>query len=98
MLGLAVHVVRPARVVMDIAVPAQCFLGLSDVIAAGATIGVTTHRHARRLTARIHDRTTLDEIVRLVAEPPLSAASSPSGCAGREVWATWRSPRRDRRW
>jgi hypothetical protein len=65
MLRLAVRVARPTRVAMDIAVPAQCFLGLSDIIAAGATIGVTTRRHARRLTIRMDDRTALDEIVLL---------------------------------
>lgn len=65
MLRLAVRVVRPAPVAMDIAVPAQCFLGLSDIIAAGATIGVTTRRYMRRLTVRSDDRTLLNEIVLL---------------------------------
>lgn len=65
-LCLSIRVMRrPVRVAMDITVPAQCFLGLSDVITAGATIGVTTRRHARRLTARIDDRTSLDEVVLL---------------------------------
>jgi hypothetical protein len=67
MLRLAVRIVQPARVAMDIAVPAQCFLGLSDIIAAGATIGVTTQQNARRLTARTDDRTCLDEIILLGA-------------------------------
>ncbi len=65
MLSLAVRVTQPIRVTMDIAVPAQCFLGLSDIVAAGATIGVTTRRHARRLTVRTDDPTTLEEIVLL---------------------------------
>jgi hypothetical protein len=66
MLCLSVRVMRrPVRVAMDIAVPAQCFLGLSDIVTAGATIGVTTRRHARRLTTRIDDRTALDEVVLL---------------------------------
>ncbi len=65
MLRLAVRVMQPVHVTMDIAVPAQCFLGLSDIVAAGATIGVTTRRHARRLTVRINDHSTLDEIVML---------------------------------
>lgn len=65
MLRLAVRVTEPARVAMDIAVPAQCFLGLSDVLAAGATVGVTSRRHARRLTVRTDDRASLDEIVLL---------------------------------
>ncbi|HEY7595391.1 MAG TPA: hypothetical protein VH969_19730 [Actinophytocola sp.] len=64
-LCLAVRVTEPARFAMDIAVPAQCFLGLSDILAAGATIGVTSRRHARRLTIRTDDRASLDEIVLL---------------------------------
>ena len=64
-LSLAVLVLGPVRVAMDIAVPAQCFLGLSRTISAGATVGVTTRRHARRLTTRTDDRTVLDEVVLL---------------------------------
>lgn len=65
MLRLAVRVDRPAAVAMDIAVPAQFFLGLTDIIAAGATIGVTTRPHARRLMARTDDRSSLNEIILL---------------------------------
>jgi hypothetical protein len=43
----------------DQVVSAQCILGRSDSIAAGATVGVTT----RRLTARTGDRASLDEVV-----------------------------------
>ncbi len=64
-LRLAVRVLEPAVLALDVAVPAQCFLGLSDIVAAGATIGVTTRKHARRLTARVDDREALDEVVLL---------------------------------
>jgi hypothetical protein len=65
LLRLAVRVSRPARVALDIVVPAQCFLGLSDIIAAGATVSVTTRQRARRLAVRTDDRASLDEIVLL---------------------------------
>lgn len=65
LLRLAVLVRRPVKLALDLAVPAQCFLGLSDIVAAGATLGVTTRRHARRITARVDHGQALEDVVLL---------------------------------
>lgn len=65
LLRLAVQVLQPAELTLDVTVPGQCFLGLSDIVAAGATLGVTTRGSARRLTARVDDRRVLDHVVLL---------------------------------
>ncbi|MGH3881403.1 MAG: hypothetical protein ACRDSK_30630 [Actinophytocola sp.] len=63
-LRLTVRASAPTPLAVDILVPAQCFLGLNDVVARGAAIGVTTRQHARRLVARI-DRSGLPGVVLL---------------------------------
>lgn len=67
LLRLEAWVRKPLDLALEIAVPAQCFLGLSDIVSAGATIAVTTRRHARRLMARVDDRTALDDVLLLGA-------------------------------
>lgn len=45
--------------------PAECFLGLSDVAARGAAVALTTRRHARRLTTRADSSQVLDDVLPL---------------------------------
>ncbi len=49
---------------VGIVLPARCFLGMFDVMARGAALGVTTSGRARRFTAR-PDHQALDGIVLL---------------------------------
>lgn len=65
LLRLAVRVRRPVGVALDIAVPAQCLLGLADIVAAGATLAVTTRGRAERITARGDEHHALREVVLL---------------------------------
>lgn len=64
-LTLSVRAVEPVPMNLEILVPAECFLGLSDVTSRGATVALTTRRHARRLTARAGTNQAFDDILRL---------------------------------
>jgi hypothetical protein len=64
-LTLSVQADEPVAVDLDIAVPAECFLGLSDVVARGAAVALTTRRHARRLATRADSSQVVDDILPL---------------------------------
>lgn len=60
----------PERFAVDVLVPARRVLGVLDVVARGATVGITTSRHAGALTGRRIDiRRALHEVVLLNCEP-----------------------------
>lgn len=65
----------PERFALKIVVPAQRVLGILDVLARGATIGVTTSRHAARLTGRLDIRRALPEVVLFSCEPSTELAA-----------------------
>lgn len=65
LLGLSTRTTVPAANELEILVPAQCFLGLSGVVAQGAAVAVATRRHARRLAVRTDDRQALDVVLPL---------------------------------
>ena len=66
LLRLAIHGDAPVRFTTEIIFPARQILGILGVVARGATIGITTNRHAGRLVGRGVDiRRALDEVVLL---------------------------------
>lgn len=65
LLGLSARTTVPAANELEILVPAQCFLGMSGVVAQGAAVAVATRRHARRHAARTDDREALDAVLPL---------------------------------
>lgn len=66
LLRLAVHGDAPVRFATEIILPAGPVVGILDVVARGATIGITTHRHAAALYGRGVDiRRALTELVLL---------------------------------
>lgn len=66
LLRLAIHGDAPVRFATEIIFPAREVLGILGVVARGATIGITTSRHAGRLMGRGVDiRRALDEVVLL---------------------------------
>ncbi len=65
LLGLSARTTVPAASDLEILVPAQCFLGMSGVMAQGAAVAVATRRHARRLAVRTEDRQALDVVLPL---------------------------------
>lgn len=65
LLGLSVRASTPVDLDLDVLVPAECFLGLFDIAAHGATVALTTRGHARRLTARAGTSQVFDDILLL---------------------------------
>lgn len=65
LLGLSACTTVPAAVDLEILVPAQCFLGMSCIVAQGAAVAVATRRHARRLAARTDHRQALADVLPL---------------------------------
>jgi hypothetical protein len=65
----------PERFAVEIIVPAHRVLGILDVVARGATIGVTTSRRAARLGARPDIRRALPEIVLFSCQPSTELAA-----------------------
>jgi hypothetical protein len=64
LLRMDVHTTADAGQDVEIILSARCFLGVFDIVARGATVGVTASRRARRFTAR-PDHEALDGIVLL---------------------------------
>lgn len=69
LLRLTVYADFPVRFESDVLVPAERVLDALDVVARGATIGITTRRHARGLRERVDVRAALRHLV-LVSCPP----------------------------
>lgn len=59
----------PVRFESDVLVPAERVLGVLDVLARGATIGITTSRHAAGLHARVDVHAALRHLVLLGCPP-----------------------------
>ncbi len=75
LLKIAVDAEAPERFAVDILVPARQVLGVLDVVARGATIGITTSRHVGRLSGRVDIRQALHEVVLLSCEPSTELAT-----------------------
>jgi hypothetical protein len=71
LLWLTVRADAPVRFESGILVPAERVLGILDVVARGATIGITTRRHAAGLGDRVEVRAALRHVVLLSC--PLSS-------------------------
>lgn len=69
LLRLTVRADAPVRFESDILVPAERVLGVLDVVARGATIGITTRRHAAGLRDRVDVRAALRHLVLLSCPP-----------------------------
>lgn len=74
-LKVTVRTARPRRFLGELHVPARQVVGVLDVVARGATIGVTTDRHVGELTGRVDIRTVLREVVLLRCEPSADLAT-----------------------
>jgi len=75
LLKVAVRAQAPRRFELDVLVPARRVLGVLDVVARGATIGVTTSRHVGKLTGRVDIRQALHELVLIGCEPSTELAT-----------------------
>lgn len=64
-----------ARFAANLIVPARQVLGVLDVVARGATIGVATGQGAERLTGRVDIRSALHEVVLLSCPPSVDLAT-----------------------
>ncbi len=69
LLRLTVGADAPVGFKADILVPAEPVLGVLDVVARGATIGITTRRHAAGLHHRVDVRAALRHLVLLSCPP-----------------------------
>jgi hypothetical protein len=69
LLKLAVHATAPIRFDANILLPAGPVLGILDVLARGATIAITTQRHANRLARLVDIRHALESLVLLCCRP-----------------------------
>lgn len=88
LLRLAVRGDAPVRFAMEVLVPARRVLGVLDVVARGATIGITTVGRAGRLSSRGVDiRKALDEVV-LLSSPPSDELDSITDSVAHEVELT----------
>ena len=73
--GLNVRAVTPVRFGLRILVPSARVLGILDVVARGATIGITTPSKAARLRDRVDIRTALRDLVLLSCPPSVELAA-----------------------
>lgn len=69
LLRLSVRADVPVGFESDILVPAERVLGILDVVARGATIGITTRRHAVGLRDRVDIHAALRHVVLLSCPP-----------------------------
>lgn len=74
LLRFTVRATAPVEFAMEIILPAQRVLGILDVVARGATIGITTRRHVASLTGKVDIRQALHRIVLLSCEPSTELA------------------------
>lgn len=70
LLRMTVRVEAPVRFEADILVPAGRVLDVLDVVAQGATIGITTRRHAAALRGPVDVRAALRDLVLVNSPPP----------------------------
>jgi hypothetical protein len=82
LLRLTVTADGPVRFEADVLVPAERVLGVLDVVARGATIGITTRRHAAGLRDRVDLRNALRHLVLLGCPPSPRLAE-----LTQELWA-----------
>lgn len=82
LLRLSIEADVPVRFSSDILVPAERVLGILDVVARGATVGITTTRHAAGLGDRVDVRAALRHVV-LLSCPP----SPDLGELAQRLWA-----------
>jgi hypothetical protein len=75
LLKFRVHATAPVQFAAQIIIPARRVLGLLDVVARGATIGITTHRRARVLDRQVGVREALREVVLLSCAPSSELAT-----------------------
>lgn len=75
LLELDVRAVVPVEFDLRILVPASPVLGILDVVASGATIGITTRDRADRLRGRVDIRTALRDVVLLSCAPSVELAA-----------------------
>ena len=74
LLRVAVRAEAPVTFAVEILVPARDVLGVLDIAARGATIGVTTVRHAADMDGRVDIRQVLQQVVLLSCEPSTELA------------------------
>jgi hypothetical protein len=74
LLRVAVRAEVPVRFAAEILVPSRQVLGVLDVVARGATIGLTTERHAATLGERVDIRRVLQHVVLLSCAPSTELA------------------------
>lgn len=65
LLALSAQTIEPVALDLEILVPAECFLGFFDIVARGATIALTTRRHARRLAVRADASQAFEDLLLL---------------------------------
>lgn len=71
---IAMRAESPEPFTAEILLPARRVLGILEVAARGATIGVTTPSHAAKLSGRVDIRHALHEIVLVSCEPSMELA------------------------
>lgn len=69
LLDLDVRAALPVAFELRILLPAAPVLGILDVVARGATIGITTHDRADRLRGRVDIATALRDVLLLSCDP-----------------------------
>jgi hypothetical protein len=74
LLRAAVRAEGPVPFAVEILVPARHVLGVLDVAARGATIGLTTARHSAKLSGRVDIRRVLQCVVLLSCGPSAELA------------------------
>jgi hypothetical protein len=85
LLCLTILADAPVRFESDILVPAERVLGVLDVVARGATIGITTRRHAADLRDRVDVRAALRHLVLLSCPPSPELAGLTQELCGADV-------------
>jgi hypothetical protein len=75
LLCLTVRGVAPVECAVRVLLPAASVLGVLDVVASGATIGITTRDRAARLRDRVDIRGALDDLVLLSCPPSVELAA-----------------------
>jgi hypothetical protein len=90
LLEVTVRAVAPVAFDLRILLPAAQVLGILDVVASGATIGITTRNRADRLRGRVDIRTALHDVVLVSCPPSLElAALAHTQLAAREGESAW---------
>lgn len=75
MLRLAVRASTPIKLDVDVVLPAQPLRHILATLARGATVAITTRRHADRLTAGVSARDALHGLVLVTCPPSMELAA-----------------------